>query len=140
MHFILLFTYHVYVCAWFYFFFDWLPCFHIFPVFMFILIYLFVWTYIYIFPVTIVLSIASPNVIPFQKICRSCHVANVIIFPICSVHYNVYCSKSTIQKLGFLRSSIITNDELVLLTIEGKWLERIVHMIESEFLDLLQLK
>jgi hypothetical protein len=29
-----------------------------------------------------------------------------------------------------------TNDELVLLTIEGKWLETIVHMAKFEFLDL----
>jgi hypothetical protein len=41
-----------------------------------------------------------------------------------------------IQKLGFLCGSITTNDELVLLTIEGKWLETIVHMIESKILDL----
>ncbi len=41
-----------------------------------------------------------------------------------------------VQKLGFLHGSIATNDELVLLTIEGKWLETIVHMTESEFLDL----
>jgi hypothetical protein len=42
-----------------------------------------------------------------------------------------------VQKLGFPRGSIATNDELMLLTIKGKWLETIVHMIESKFLDLL---
>jgi len=33
-----------------------------------------------------------------------------------------------VQKLGFLHDSITTNDKPVLLTIEGKWLEVIVHM------------
>ncbi len=41
-----------------------------------------------------------------------------------------------IQKLSFFRGSIATNDEFVLLTIEGKWLEAIVHMTESKFLDI----
>jgi hypothetical protein len=36
------------------------------------------------------------------------------------VHCNIYCSKLTVQKLGFFGDSIATNDELVLLTIEGK--------------------
>jgi hypothetical protein len=40
------------------------------------------------------------------------------------------------SKINFLCGSIITNDELVLLTIEGKWIEAIVHMTEYEFLDL----
>ncbi len=52
------------------------------------------------------------------------------------VHCNTCHSKSMVQKLGFLRGSIITNDEPLLLTIEGKWLQAIVHIIESEFLDL----
>ncbi len=38
------------------------------------------------------------------------------------------CSKSIVQKLGFLHGSITTNDEHVLLTIKCKWLEAIVHM------------
>jgi hypothetical protein len=42
-----------------------------------------------------------------------------------------------VQKLGFLCGSIVTNDEHVLLTIEGKWLEAIAHMKKIEFLDLL---
>jgi hypothetical protein len=50
--------------------------------------------------------------------------------------FNTCHSKSTIQKLGFLCGSITTNDELVLLIIESKWLEAIVHMTQSEFLDL----
>ncbi len=41
-----------------------------------------------------------------------------------------------VQKVGFLCGSIVTNDEHVLLTIEGKWLETIVHMTKLEFLDL----
>jgi hypothetical protein len=45
-----------------------------------------------------------------------------------------------VQKLGFLHSSLATNDELVLLTIEYKWLQIIMHMTKSEFLDLLHPK
>jgi hypothetical protein len=52
------------------------------------------------------------------------------------VHCNAYHSKSMILKLGFLVGSITTNDEPVLLTIEGKWLETIMHMIKFEFLNL----
>jgi hypothetical protein len=41
-----------------------------------------------------------------------------------------------VQKLNFLHGSIATNDEPMLLTIDDKWFEIIVHMIKSEFLDL----
>jgi hypothetical protein len=41
-----------------------------------------------------------------------------------------------VQKLSFLHGSTATNDEHVLLTIESKWLETIVHMTKSKFLDL----
>jgi hypothetical protein len=40
------------------------------------------------------------------------------------------------SKIKFLCGSIVTNVELVLLTIEGKWIEAIVHMMEYELLDL----
>jgi hypothetical protein len=82
------------------------------------------------------LSIISHVAPPFQKVCGNCHVLNVTIFPTYGVYCNSYRSKSTIQKLGFLRGSIATNVELVLLTIEGKWLELIVHMTKFEVLDL----
>jgi len=49
---------------------------------------------------------------PFQKVCGNCHVGGI--------YYNVCHLKSTIQKLSFLHGSIATNDELVLLIIEGK--------------------
>jgi hypothetical protein len=78
--------------------------------------------------------------LPFQKVCGNCHVANVAISAIGGVYYNAHCSKSTVQKLGFLRDSIVTNDELVLLTIEGEWLEAIMYMTKLEFLDLPHLK
>jgi hypothetical protein len=67
---------------------------------------------------------------------ENCHVVDVTISPTYGVYCNACCSKSTIQKLGFVRGFITTNDEFVLLTIEGKWFETIVHMTESEFLDL----
>jgi hypothetical protein len=54
----------------------------------------------------------------------------------CHNFSNGWCSKSTVQKLGFLCGSIATNDKANLLTIESKWLEAIVHMTKSEFLDL----
>jgi hypothetical protein len=83
-----------------------------------------------------VLSITSFVALPFQKVCGNCHISNVTISPTCGVYYKA-CSKSTIQKLGFLHGSIATNDEPMILTIEGKWLEAIVHMTKFEkFLDL----
>ncbi len=86
------------------------------------------------------LFIASSVAPPFQKSmwklsCSKCHHS-----PIGGVYYNTYCLKSTIQKLGFLCGSIATNDELVLLTIEGKWLKAIMHMTKLEFIDLLHPK
>jgi hypothetical protein len=51
------------------------------------------------------------------------------------VHCNIFHSKSIVQKLGFLCGFIATNDEPMLLTIKGKWLKAIVHMIESKFLN-----
>jgi hypothetical protein len=80
----------------------------------------------FFFKVTGVLSIVSLVAPPFQKVCANCHVTNVIISPMGVLHYNTCCSKSTVQKLCFLYGSIATNDEHVLLTIEGKWLEAIV--------------
>lgn len=73
-------------------------------------------------------SIASPIACPLQKVCGNYHVANVIIFPINNAHCNAYCMKSKAQKLDFLHGSIATNNKLMLLTIEGKWLKAIVHM------------
>jgi len=58
-------------------------------------------------------SIASLVVRPFQKVCGNCHVMDVIIYPMDGVH-----------KLSFLCGSITTIDELVLLTIEVKWLKQ----------------
>jgi hypothetical protein len=52
--------------------------------------------------------------------CASCHGINIIIFSAIDVHCNVCCLKSKCQKLGFLHASIATNNELTLLTIEGK--------------------
>ncbi len=72
--------------------------------------------------------------------CENRHEVDVIIFPTGGVHCNACRSKSMVQKLGFLHGFIITNDEPMLLTIDGKWFEIIVHMIESEFLDLLRPK
>ncbi len=79
-----------------------------------------------------VLSIASPITPPFQKVCGNCHVTDITISLTC-VHCNVNRSKLMVKKLIFLHDSIATNDEHVLLIIEDKWLETIVHMIESEF-------
>ncbi len=78
--------------------------------------------------------------LPFQKICGNYHVTNVTTSPTGGIYYNACRSKSTIQKLDFLHGSITTNDEHVLLIIEGKWLETIVYMTKSEFLDLLRPK
>ncbi len=45
-----------------------------------------------------------------------------------------------VQNQMFLWDSITTKDEFILLTIEGKWLEVIVHMIEFELLNLIHPK
>ncbi len=84
------------------------------------------------------LSIASPITLPFQKVWINCHVTNITISLTCGVYCNVNRLKSTVK--NFLHDSIITNDEHVLLIIEDKWLQVIVHMIEFEFLDLLHPK
>jgi hypothetical protein len=60
-----------------------------------------------------VLFIANHVVPPFQKKCENYHVADVTISSTSDVYCNVYHSKSTIQKLGFLCGSIATNDEHV---------------------------
>ncbi len=82
------------------------------------------------------LSKARPTAPPFQKVCGNSHVANLITCSTCDVHYNAYHSKSKIHKSSFLQDSIVTNDGTILLTIEGKWLEAIVHMTKFEFLNL----
>jgi len=70
--------------------------------------------------VTEVLSITSLATPPFQKICGNCHVVDVTISPMGGVYCNACCSKSTVQKLNIVHGSIVTNNEHVLLTIEGK--------------------
>jgi hypothetical protein len=97
-------------------------------------IYIYIYIYIYISQVTGVLSIINPTAPPFQKVCGNCHVADVIISTIGGVYCNACCSKSMAPNLSFPHGSLVTNDEHVLLTIWGKWLETIVHMIESKFL------
>jgi len=50
-------------------------------------------------------------------------------------------SKSIVQELDFICGSIATNVEPMLLTIDSKWFETIVHMMtKSKFLDLLHPK
>ncbi len=83
------------------------------------------------------LSITSPIAPPFQKICGTCHVLDIIISLTGGVYCNDCCSKSMVQKFGFLHGSIVANDKPVLLIIESKWFGVIVHIIESKFLDLL---
>jgi hypothetical protein len=48
-----------------------------------------------------VLPIASLVTPPFQIVCGNAHIADVIISPMSSVHYNVYCSKINDSKIGF---------------------------------------
>jgi predicted secreted protein len=66
------------------------------------------------------LSIANLATLPFQKVYENCHVVDVTISPTCGVYCNACHSKSMVQKIRFLHGSITTNDELVLLIIEGK--------------------
>ncbi len=73
---------------------------------------------------------------PFQKVCGNYYVTDVIICSTSHVHCNACHSKSKVDKSSFLQGSIATNDGPILLTIEGKWLEAIVHMAKFGFLNL----
>ncbi len=117
MHFLcisfFLFTYYVYVCAWFCSFFTWSTFFHIS---LCLCSSSFTFSFEHIFflsQVTIMLFIASLVVPPFQKVRGNCLVANVTISSTSGVYCNVYHSKSMVQKLDFLCGSIVTNDEHV---------------------------
>jgi mRNA-degrading endonuclease HigB of HigAB toxin-antitoxin module len=75
-------------------------------------------------------SLVTP---PFQKVCDNRRVANIIISLTSDVHCNVCRSKPKDVKYGFLCATILTSKKHMLLTIEGKWLKTIVHMIEFTF-------
>ncbi len=85
---------------------------------------------------TWVLSIINLTTPPFQKMCKNYHVIDVIICSMSDVHCNACHSKSNVHNSSFLRDSIATKDDPILLTIERKWLEVVVHMKEFEFLNL----
>ncbi len=78
------------------------------------------------------LSIVSFDAFPFQKVCENCHVMDVIISPTCgNLSFKINSSISFL----FFCGSITANDEPMLLTIEGKWFETIMHiMTKSRFL------
>jgi mRNA-degrading endonuclease HigB of HigAB toxin-antitoxin module len=83
-----------------------------------------------------VLCIASLATPPFQKNCSNRRFTNIIILLTSDVHCNVRHSKPKDLKSGFLCATIPTNEKHMLLTIEGKWLKTIVHMIKFTFLAL----
>jgi hypothetical protein len=83
-----------------------------------------------------VLFITNLVAFPFQKVCGNCYVIDVIICSTSHVDYNARHSKSKVHKSSFLQGSIATNDGPILLSIEGKWLETIVHMAKFGFLNL----
>jgi len=72
----------------------------------------------------------------FQNFCGNDYLINIIISPTRDVYCNACCSKSKVVKFKFLRATITTNKEPMLLTIKGKWLEAIVHMTKFRFLAL----
>ncbi len=88
--------------------------------FMFIFIYIFILTYCLFFLGDWNVVHSSLIVPPFQKVCGNCHVVDVTISSVGGVYCKACCSKSTIQKIGFFCGFIATNDERMLLTIEGK--------------------
>jgi hypothetical protein len=53
---------------------------------------------------------------------------------------NAYQSKSKVKNSSFFCGSIATNDEPILLTIESKWVEAIMHMTKFAFLNLIHSK
>jgi hypothetical protein len=84
--------------------------------------------------------IAHPTAPPFQKFCGNYCLIDIIISLIGDVYSNACCSKSKAVKSEFMCATIITNEEPMLLTIKGKWLEAIVHMTKFVFLALPHLK
>ncbi len=118
---------YIYMCAWFYLFLDWSTFCPHFIVFMFIC--LFTFSIDFFFQVTGVLSIVSLVAFPFQKVCENCHVMDVIISPTCGVHCNLSFKINSSISFLFFCGSIATNDEPMLLTIEGKWFETIMHIM-----------
>ncbi len=51
-----------------------------------------------------------------------------------NVHCNVCCVKITIKKVAYLRTLIKTIENLIILTIESKWLEAMMSMSKVNFL------
>jgi len=69
--------------------------------------------------------------------CGNFHVLKIIKYLIGNEHCNVYYSKSKVHKsMPLLHGSIIMNDERLLITIDGKWLEAFVHITKATFLNL----
>jgi hypothetical protein len=83
-----------------------------------------------------VLSIFNLITFPLRKSCAKCHLLDIIVATTNGdVHYYVCGVKTTIKKVGFLQASIVpTIGDLVFSTIEGKWLEVVVGMLEVDFL------
>jgi hypothetical protein len=120
---------YMYTCAWFYLFLDWSTFCPHFLLFMFICSFTF--SIDFFFQVTGVLSILSLVAFPFQKVCENCHVMDVIISPTCGVHCNLSFKINSSIFFLFFCGSITTNDEPMLLTIEGKWFETIMHIMTN---------
>ncbi len=86
------------------------------------------------------LSIISLTMFQFYKACGNYCVTDIIIFFTNNAHCNVCCSKFKVKKSSMFHGFIATKNELMLITIDDKLLEAIIHMFKATFLNLPHLK
>ncbi len=89
------------------------------------------------FQVVGILFVLNPTALPLQKLCVKCHALDTIVSTTNDdVNCNVCHGKTTIKKARYLCASIATTEDPIILTIEGKWIKGVVHMLETNFLIL----
>jgi len=81
--------------------------------------------------------VLNPTTLPLQKLCAKCHALYIVVSTTNDdVNCNLYHGKTTIKKARYLHTSIVTTEDPIIFTIKGKWLEVMVHMLETNFLIL----
>jgi hypothetical protein len=81
--------------------------------------------------------VLNPTTPPLQKLCAKCQALNIVVSTTNDdVNYNVCHGKTTIKKARYLHTSIVTTRDPIILTIKGKWLKLVVHMLKTNFLIL----
>jgi len=79
----------------------------------------------------------NPTTLPLRKQYVKCHTLDIVVSTTNDdVNCNVCHGKTTTKKARYLCASIATTRDPIILTIESKWLEGVVHMLETNFLIL----